>query len=187
MTTGHRLTDRIDAADQGLDWYLLQTVARQERKAEDRLIERGFPVYVPRMAELRLTCRRKNRRERVEFPMFDGYMFAGLLAGAVLKDFEVEGVIGPVRFSLAKPPPVPFRLIGQILGCELEGLYDCSRANVVTPLERGERVMMLDGPWAGFGAEVVKLKAKDRVRLLANVFGRETPITLEVWQVERLA
>jgi transcription antitermination factor NusG len=35
---------------------------------------------------------------------------------------------------------------------------------------------MIEGPFAGFPAKIISIHAEERVRVLVNIFGRETPI-----------
>ncbi len=184
---GHKLTDRIDDADRSLTWYLLRSATRQEKRAEASLIERGFPVYVPRYADARLD-KRTWERVRVEMPLFDGYLFSALGPKQALSDFKVEGVCGPVRFGMEqRVRPMSILHVEALVRDEVSGLFDRTLANVIRPLEVGESVRLLEGPLAGFGAQVVKLKSKDRVRLLVSVFGQVSTVTLKANQVERAA
>lgn len=188
---GHKLTDRIEDGDRGVDWYLLRSATRQEKRAEASLIERGFPVYVPRLADLRLN-RRTHKRERVEQPLFEGYLFAGLTPDPrtrkerALSAFKLDGVSGPVRLC-GEWRPVRFHMVEALVRDEVTGLFDKSLENVRQPLAVGERVMLAEGPMAGFAAEVMKLKSKDRVRLLVSVFGQKSLVTMKADQVERVA
>ena len=49
----------------------------------------------------------------------------------------------------------------------------------------GDSVQIIDGPMEGFVGTVEKLDAeKNSVRVMVSMFGRETPVDLELSQVE---
>ena len=51
----------------------------------------------------------------------------------------------------------------------------------------GDTVKITDGPLAGFNGTVEELEAeKNRVSVVVSMFGRETPIDLELDQVETI-
>ena len=53
--------------------------------------------------------------------------------------------------------------------------------------ERGDSVKITDGPLEGFIGTVDELEPeKDRVRVVVSMFGRETPVDLELDQVEAI-
>ena len=59
------------------------------------------------------------------------------------------------------------------------------RHEVVVGYAEGDTVKVVDGPLEGFLGTVDELEAdKDRVRVIVSMFGRETPVDLELDQVE---
>jgi transcriptional antiterminator NusG len=53
--------------------------------------------------------------------------------------------------------------------------------------ERGDRVKVKDGTFAGMEGEVKEiLEALGRVRVELTIFGRPVPVELEYWQVEQV-
>ena len=66
-------------------------------------------------------------------------------------------------------------------------IYDLGveRREIRVGYELGDEVKVIDGPLAGFNGIVDELEPeKDRVRVIVSMFGRETPIDLELDQVE---
>jgi transcriptional antiterminator NusG len=54
--------------------------------------------------------------------------------------------------------------------------------------EVGENVRVVDGPFSDFHGKVDEIMAdKGKLKVLVNMFGRETPVELDLLQVERLA
>ena len=59
------------------------------------------------------------------------------------------------------------------------------RREIVVGYGLGDQVKVIDGPLAGFYGVVDELEPeKDRVRVVVSMFGRETPVDLELDQVE---
>ena len=59
------------------------------------------------------------------------------------------------------------------------------RREIVVGYGLGDQVKVIDGPLAGFFGVVAELEPeKDRVRVIVSMFGRETPVDLELDQVE---
>jgi transcriptional antiterminator NusG len=53
--------------------------------------------------------------------------------------------------------------------------------------EKGERVKVIDGPFASFIGDVDEVKTdKQKLRILVSVFGRATPVEIEFTKVEKV-
>ena len=71
-------------------------------------------------------------------------------------------------------------------GCKNASAQDgVERHEIVVGYAVGDTVKVTDGPLDGFLGIVDELEAdKDRVRVIVSMFGRETPVDLELDQVE---
>lgn len=181
---GHKLTEGLKDGDRQRSWYLVRSATRQEKRAENGLVEAGMAVYVPRFARWR---RHAGRKERVERPLFDGYFFAGLGAGQSLYQLDnIDGVHCVVRFSaVAEPRPLRFAVIDKILSAELAGEFDETGGAVKLPSE-GEEVQIVGGQFKGFPARFVRLRSQERVEVLFQLFGRWSPLVLKACEIEQL-
>ncbi|MBI4340769.1 MAG: KOW motif-containing protein, partial [Candidatus Omnitrophica bacterium] len=51
----------------------------------------------------------------------------------------------------------------------------------------GEGVRVIEGPFTNFTGVIEEVNAqRGKLKVLASIFGRQTPVELEFWQVERL-
>ena len=55
-----------------LEWYAVHTASHHEQKVHDRLIEKSIYSFFPKME---VWSRRKDRRKRIQIPLFPGYLF----------------------------------------------------------------------------------------------------------------
>ena len=54
-------------------------------------------------------------------------------------------------------------------------------------LATGDKIMVLSGPFKEFEGEVVEVSAeRNKLKALLSIFGRETPVELEIVQVQKI-
>jgi transcription antitermination factor NusG len=181
---GHKLTDGVRAEDLRRDWYVVRAATRQEKRAEAGLVEAGMAVYVPRLARWQ-GCGKD--RVRVERPLFDGYLFAGLGARHGLYDLtRIDAVHGVVRFSAeAHPRPLAYSQVAVILRQEMAGKFD--KTLKIRPLPpAGAPVQITGGQFQGFSATFVQMRTDERVEVLFQMFGGKSTLVLGRDQVRGL-
>lgn len=121
--------------------------------------------------------------------MFPGY----LLVRCSLDDdswYVIRNTPGVTGFvgAGAKPTPLRRKDVENFLGTKDEDA-DVTTAKIKPRMqyEIGETVRVKDGPFADFSGEVIELNAEQlKVKVLVNIFGRETPVELEFSQVAKL-
>ena len=74
---------------------------------------------------------------------------------------------------------------------EIRGIQKQVKAEAPTKVnveyEVGENVRVIDGPFTDFHGKVTEINVeKGKLKVLVNMFGRETPVELDLLQVERL-
>jgi len=164
-------------------WYVVHTYsgyentvaasvmkAAENRRMQDLITEVNIPLET-------VTEHTDNGDKTVERKVLPGYV----LVKMVLTDESwhlvrnVRGVTGFVGAS-GKAIPLTDEEIAD-LGVE--------RHEVIVGMEVGDNVKVIDGPLEGFFGTIEELDAaKDRVRVMVSMFGRETPVDLELDQVE---
>src|SRR5579859_6684228 len=70
-------------------WYAAYTRANHERRVADLLLERGVENFLPQYESVR---KWKDRRVRLQMPLFAGYVFVHLALQNRLKVLQVPGV-----------------------------------------------------------------------------------------------
>ena len=53
--------------------------------------------------------------------------------------------------------------------------------------EKGEAVRVTEGPFMNFNGSIEESNAgKGKIKIMISIFGRATPVELEMWQVEKI-
>lgn len=173
-------------------WYVIHTQTGQELKVKasldgkvatkepaSELIEE---VLVPteRVAEVRSGKKRITERK-----FFPGYLLVHMSMTdeswhLVRTTPGVTGFIGAGRRPLA----LAEEEIAEILK-QTEERKDKPTPRVT--FRKGEGVRVIEGPFTNFNGVIEEVNiARGKLKVLASIFGRQTPVELEFWQVERL-
>ena len=164
-------------------WYVVHTYsgyentvkATIEKNVETRHLEDLIHVVsIPMETVTEITDKGPKTYERKVFP---GYVLVKMLMSDeswyVIKN--VRGVTGFVS-SGTKPTPLTEEEVAQ-LGVD--------KREIVVGYEVGDSVKITDGPLTTFIGVVDLLEIdKNKVRVIVSMFGRETPVELELDQVE---
>jgi transcriptional antiterminator NusG len=182
------------------NWYVVRTNIKCEKKAERELRDAGFDVYLPEFK-----VERFNRKRRVTLVstlcLFPRYLFvcldhAGQL-GIVRTCNGVEDIL-PGRPREAEPVPAKqvLKLRAAQENLELDDTDQGRRRRgetVKSGLEalrkrmKDRRVRIINGPFASFPGTVEVVESFTRIQVLIQIFGRDTPVELEMDQIEELA
>jgi transcriptional antiterminator NusG len=100
---------------------------------------------------------------------------------------NTPGVTGFVGQG-AKPSPLTRKDVENFLSVPEEGEEVApKRTKPRLEYEMGETVRVREGPFADFTGEVIEINEdQSKVKVLVNIFGRETPVELEFGQVAKL-
>jgi transcriptional antiterminator NusG len=96
------------APDPGADaavlprWYAVQTRSRHEKSVLEQLRRREIDAFLPVYERW---SQWKDRKKRIELPLFAGYCFARFVLGDRLRVLTANGVAGLVGFN-GQPAPV---------------------------------------------------------------------------------
>jgi transcription antitermination factor NusG len=172
--------------DAGRGWFIVITAPRGEARACEGLKEAGCSVWLPTLHR-ELTSR--GRTTAYDTPMYPGYLFVAdlpfghrtvIVKGVPVADIrEMQGVIGVISTprGFLQMPRSAFEQMVVIQNAPEPPKPDF-------PFNPGERVMVIDGPFASFQATVVAALGRDQAEVLVDIFGRATVVHLEIGQIE---
>ncbi len=147
--------------------------------------ERIFEVVIPMEDVVEF---KNGKKVVVQKKVFPGY----LLCRMKLNDdswFVVRNTPGVTGFVGAgnKPSPLPRREVESFLQVPAEGEEAARKGKPRLEFEEGETVRVKEGPFADFQGQIVEINEDQlKVKVLVNIFGRETPVELEFAQVGKL-
>jgi transcriptional antiterminator NusG len=175
-------------------WFVVHTQSGYEKKVKQNLEarissmnmeERIYEVVIPMEDVWEI---KNGQKKKVEKKMFPGY----LLVRCHLDDdswFVVRNTPGVTGFvgQGAKPSPLARRDVENFLTVQPEGEEAPKRSRPRLEFESGETVRVKEGPFADFSGEIVEINEDQlKVKVLVDIFGRETPVELEFGQVAKL-
>jgi len=176
-------------------WYVLHSQSGYENKVRQNLEartrsmnmeERIYEIVIPLedVSEIR-----NGKKVVVQKKMFPGY----LLIRCELDDdswYVIRNTPGVTGFVGAanKPSPLPRREVEAFLSVKDEDEETpARRSKPRSEFELHESVRVKEGPFADFSGEIVEINTDQlKVKVLVNIFGRETPVELEFGQVAKL-
>ena len=165
-------------------WYVVHTYSGYENTVKttiEKTVENRslqdiiYQVAIPMETVTEITDNGPKTYDRKVFP---GYVLVKMVmtddAWYIIKN--VRGVTGFVTSGSDKPTPLTDDEVYQ-LGME--------KREIVVGYKVGDTVAIIDGPLSGFNGVVEELDVeKNKVRVIVSMFGRETPVELELDQVE---
>ncbi|MFV0522934.1 MAG: transcription termination/antitermination protein NusG [Acidimicrobiales bacterium] len=175
-------------------WYVLNTQSGYENKVKSNLEartqsmnmeERIFEIVIPVEDVVEF---KNGKKVVVQKKVFPGY----LLVRMRLDDdswFVVRNTPGVTGFVGAgnKPSPLPRRDVESFLVVKEDGEEPTRKGRPRLEYSMGETVRVKEGPFADFQGEIVDINAEQlKLKVLVNIFGRETPVELEFAQVGKI-
>lgn len=170
-------------------WYVIHTYSGYEDRVAENLRQRIdslgmedkiFDVIVPKENQIEI---KNGRRRIVERRIFPGYVLVEMI---VTEDswFVVRNTPNVTGFVGSGTTPTPMS--------EDEVKHIQKRMGVEEPkyqidLSVGEAVNIVDGPFKGFDGQISEIdEQKGKIKVLVNMFGRETPVELDSLQVKKI-
>jgi transcription termination/antitermination protein NusG len=152
-----------------------------ERRIESMdMQDKIFRVVVPTMEETEI---KNGARKTVPRKVYPGYV----LVEMQMTDeswYVVRNTQGVTSFvgSGNKPTPLIEDEVGRIMK-----QMETEAPKVRTTFQVGQAVRILDGPFSDFTGTIDGIdNTRSKVTVMVSIFGRETPLTLEFTQVERI-
>ncbi|MGN1338478.1 MAG: transcription termination/antitermination protein NusG [Candidatus Coprovivens sp.] len=174
------------------EWYVVNTYSGHETKVKEKLEQRAvsmgfqdniFRVIIPETKEVEVKDGVKKEKTHKMFP---GYVLVEMImsdeAWYVVRNTPgVTGFIGSSGHK-AKPTPLMPQEIDRILGT-----MGMSRVNIESEMSVGSKVTIVDGPFKGMTGTVDNVDIENnRLNVLIDLFGQETPVEVELFQVNKI-
>ena len=185
----------VSPYDQPGSWYVVHTYAGYENKVKSNLHSRTasmgmedriYEVVIPMEDVVEF---KNGKKVVVQKKVFPGYLLCRCEldddSWAVIRNTPgVTGFVGPGT----KPTPLSRREVEGILQVKVEGVEAPSkRSRPRLEHEVGETVRVKEGPFADFSGQIAEINEDQlKLKVLVNIFGRETPVELEFSQVAKL-
>lgn len=177
-------------------WFVIHTLSGQEQKVKDSIEKRLKSeemgeyikeVLVPmeKVAEVRSGKKTVTARK-----LYPGYVFVDMILLDDSKRIiekpwyfirETQGIIGFVGGD--RPSPTSADEMASIKS-QISDSEDHEKPKV--NFEVGETVKINDGPFLNFSGVIEEIEPdRGKLKVTVNIFGRNTPVELEYWQVEK--
>ena len=179
-------------------WYVVHVYSGFERKVAQSIREQAqqkglgdsiSEVLVPTETVVEMRGNKRVESSRMFYP---GYVLVQIecderghipdnVFHAIKSTPKVTGFVGGAK---NRPSPISEAEVLKIVSQMQEGV-EKPRPKVL--FEMGEAVRVKEGPFADFSGEIVEINEDQlKVKVLVNIFGRETPVELEFSQVAKL-
>ena len=179
------------------EWFVVHTQSGYEKKVTANLHariqsmnmeEKIFEVVIPMEEVVEFKGGRKQVVQRKVFP---GYLLVRCRMDdeswyCIRNTPGVTGFVGQSRHG-QKPTPLSRREVHKFLATKADGAEATSRAKPRLEYEVGESVRVKEGPFADFSGEIAEINADHmKLKVLVNIFGRETLVEMDFSQVAKL-
>lgn len=178
------------------DWYVVRVFSNREKKVkkyleremelqglEDKISE----ILIPTETIVEIRSGKKRTREKNFFP---GYLLVRTTYTEEINNL-IQGAPSTIGFLKSgkndlRPNPLRKAEVDRILG-RVEDSDEMTEkgGKIKIPYNEGDLVEVIDGPFKDFDGTVQEVNAdKLKLRVMVSIFGRKTPVEVDVSQVE---
>lgn len=170
-------------------WYVIHTYSGYEDNVAENLGQRVesmgmqdkiFQVLVPREKKIKI---KNGKRQIIEERIFPGYVLVEMIVTddswyVVRNTPNVTGFVGSGTFPVPISAEEMKRLKKRMGAAEPKYKIDVTLS---------EPVRITDGPFKNFEGKISEIdELRGKVKVLVNMFGRETPVELDYLQIKKL-
>lgn len=171
------------------NWYVIHTYSGYEDAVARNLKQRIesldmedkiFSVMVPKEKKIKI---KNGKRKIVEEKIYPGYVLVEMVVTddswyVVRNTPNVTGFVG----SGTTPIPVSQEEIQY-----LQKRMDVESPHYEIEVASGDSVKIIDGPFKDFDGKVSEIdRERGKIKILVNMFGRDTPVELDSLQIQKL-
>ncbi len=172
----------------GRNWYAVHVVNGFEEVVAESILKRAkdfdmedkiFNALVPKEKKVKI---RKNKKEIVEEKMYPGYVLVDMIVTdeswyLIRNTPNVTGFVG------TGTTPIP------IEKAEIEEIFKRMKQEPVIEFDFqiNDMVKIIEGPLKDFEGKIVDIdQSKGKLKILVNIFNRETPVEVNIYQVKKI-
>lgn len=170
-------------------WYVAHTYSGHEQRVAQQLKDRiealklvpyVHEVLVPTQEKIRIS---RGKKQTIKEKLFPGYLLIRMVMNdeawaAVRNTRGITGFVGMGK----NPTPIPQTEVDTIQKFSAQKAPKFKAAFVL-----GEAVKIVEGPFAEFLGTISEIDdEKGKVKVLVSIFGRETPVELDLLQVAKI-
>lgn len=161
------------------NWYAVYTMPRTEKKVEQRLIDKGFEVYLPLVSTIRMWS---DRKKKVKMPLIPGYIFIQSEEKTLFESLSVQGALGIIR-HLGKP--------AKIRDYEIENLKLLQKepnqfqAIHHMDIKQDQLVKITYGPLQGMIGKCIRTQGKFQVVISIQSIGHSFQVSVSSSHLEK--
>jgi transcription termination/antitermination protein NusG len=159
-------------------WYAIWTRSRHEQMVREQLERKGYEAFLPTVARW---SRWKDRKKKIDWPLFPGYCFARFNSRDSLPILQCSGVVSIVAFdgAIAPVPDHEIDAIRRLITSDLQ--YD------PCPLIReGMTVEVVHGPLKGVTGRLLRKGTQARLILSVDLIGRAVSVEVDAADVRAI-
>ena len=164
------------SADQSYPWYAIWTRSRHENVVREQLERKGYEAFLPTITKW---SRWKDRKKKIDWPLFPGYCFARFSNQERLPILSCTGVVNIVSFD-GDIAPIP--------DLEIEGIRRLVQSDLQfdpCPLiHEGMMVEVVHGPLKGVVGRLLRKGAHARLILAVDLIGQAVSVEVDAADVK---
>ena len=161
-------------------WYVLHTKSRFENVVNEGLHKKSIEVFLPKV---KVKSKRRDRKLMIQVPLFPGYVFVktDLHPDNHLDIVKTAGAVKLIG-SRQGPVSVPAETIDSLK------IMVASDSPVTTgyQLKKGDRVLVIGGPFVGITGYFVRYRGKDRIVVNIEALGQYAGVDVSEEDIEIL-
>ena len=163
--------DTTTGRTDGAPWYAIHTRSRHEKSVHGELCRHGVEAFLPTVARW---SRWRDRRRRIDWPLFPGYCFARFDTTSLLSVLKCSGVVSVVSTG-GHPAPISAH--------EIEGIRKLVSSNLEYDpcpfIKEGTMVQVVAGPLRGVIGRLVRKGARARLILSVDLIGQAVSVEVD--------
>ena len=162
-------------------WYVLHTKSRFENVVNEGLHKKSIEVFLPK---IKVKSKRRDRKLMIQVPLFPGYVFVKTDLHPD-NHLDIVKTAGAVRLigSRQGPVPVPDETIESLrimVACD-------SPITTGYHLKKGDRVLVIGGPFVGVTGYFVRYRGKGRIVVNIEALGQYAGVDVGEEDIEILS